>query len=658
VRLVSEPAAKVRPRQRSATARRRGSAATSAAQGVGAQRGASPAAPSRAELARALAAGEFKAYLQPQIDLRTRRVTGVEALARWARLGRGVLTPAIFLSQIERCGLMPQLTDAILTEALRWWAERAKSGGEPLSVAVNVSAANLDEGLLSSLDLALRRWLVPPRWLTVEITETTIMQNGADTAELLGRLKSLGVQLSIDDFGTGYSSLARLQHLPIDEVKIDREFVRDLHEGADRGMVRAIADLGRNFGLRVLAEGVEHQHELTLLAGMGCDLAQGFSISPPLEAAALEAWLERHRPRAAPATDAGPRPPAPDPKSATSARQHGVRGLGERLRSLACGARCEGPLDAVIQRMLGELAVELQAKFAACWLLEPETGQLEPLALWSAPAGGEMGALIAATREVRYAPGRGLPGTALAEGSLLRSADLYAEPSFVLAAEAHIAGCSTALALPLHSNNKPVGVLGFLASGPIPAGLSVDAALRQVGCLLGEFVCARRAEQRVTEVNGTLAALGDAIARLGCAGGGELRERLCSSIQKLGSADAVLLWEPSADGLALIVTACCGVQCARLQVSLTDEHSGAAAAFHTGSASFIADVAQHALPSKRLAAVAQAASALYQPIRLGEEGSLAVLAIAWKHKRARMSPAEKLAIDLLARSAAPLLAGG
>jgi EAL domain-containing protein (putative c-di-GMP-specific phosphodiesterase class I) len=629
-------------------------------QGAAAQRDARllPGAPSRAELVRALAAGEFKAYLQPQIDLRTRRVTGVEALARWERPGRGVWTPPRFLAQIESCGLMPQLTDAILAEALRWWAERAKAGGEPLSVAVNVSAANLDEGFLSGLDRALRRWLVPPRQLTVEITETTIMQNGTDTAELLGRLKSLGVQLSIDDFGTGYSSLARLQHLPIDEIKIDREFVRDLREGADRGMVTAIADLGRNFGLRVLAEGVEHQHELALLAGMGCDLAQGFAISQALEPAAFERWLERPRPRAAAATDPElPRSPAADSKPATSARQHGARGLGERLRSLVCGVSCEGALEVVVQRMLGGLAAELRAKFASCWLLEPETRQLEPLAVWSAPAGDEMGALIAATRELRYAPGRGLPGAVLAEDRLLRSTDLHAEPRFLLAAAARSAGCSAALAFPLHSNDQPVGVVEFLASGPIPTGLGVEAALRQVGCLLGEFVCARRAEQRVADVNGTLAALGDAIARLGCAGGGELRERLCSSIQKLASADAVLLWESGADGLALIVTASCGVQCTRLQVSLTDEHSGAAAAFHTGSSSFIADVAQHALPSKRLAAVAQAASALYQPIQLGE-GTLAVLAIAWKHKRARMSPAERIAIELLARSAAPLLAGG
>jgi EAL domain-containing protein (putative c-di-GMP-specific phosphodiesterase class I) len=228
------------------------------------------------------------------VDLSTGRVIGVEALARWQRPGQGLVAPLSFLAAVEASGLMSSLTDVVLDAALRWWADRCAGQGS-IAVAVNVPASSLDLGLVSRMRTALERWQVPPHRVTIEITETALMLDAVGATEVLGRLKSLGLQVSIDDFGTGYSSLSRLHRLPIDEIKIDRGFIRDLREGGDRGMVKAIAALGRNFGLRVVAEAVEHEPELAQLAALGCDVAQGFVISPPLPSGAFASWLSTYR---------------------------------------------------------------------------------------------------------------------------------------------------------------------------------------------------------------------------------------------------------------------------------------------------------------------------------------------------------------------------
>jgi EAL domain-containing protein (putative c-di-GMP-specific phosphodiesterase class I) len=642
-------------------------AAPEAARGLGGsrRRSASSRELSRSELLRALNERQFRAHLQPQLDLRTRRVTGVEALARWERPGQGLCPPALFLGEIEAGGLMLKLTEVILDDALGWLARRRDAGEAALSVAVNVSAAAFDARLVSQLDGALRRWRVPPSQVTVEITETAVMRDASRTVEILGRLKSLGLQLSIDDFGTGYSSLARLQRLPIDEIKIDRSFIGELRDGGDRGMVRAIADLGRNFGLRVLAEGVEHEAELTRLAALGCDLAQGFVISPPVCTSALDSWLEQHRPEPAPAASQLPSAARRAPKQSSSvarsrrlpsyaqqARPPGTD-LGARLHEIVQEVIATDGPEPMLERLLSGLAQELRARLAGCWVFDVISQQLEPAGTWSLPGDSALAEVREALSALRFAPGMGLPGLVLAQDRMLCSDDLT-ETNSLLAFEAGRVGCSSVLVFPLRSNREVVGVLEFLAAGPMGLDEQLEPVLRQVGSIVGEFLAARRAENDARTAAEVLATISQAAAELGSEPPEGIADRLCAHALRVTGADTVLLWQPTSDGSSLTVTGCAGLELGVLSVSLTQEHSGAAAAFHSGRSHFVGDVANHGLPSKRLASAVRAAAALYHPVsRSGRR--IGVLAIAWRHRLNRLEPTQRLAVEVLAAGAAPHL---
>jgi len=619
--------------------------------GAGQPEADSVVGPSSGVLAQALSAGEFVAHLQPQVDLATGRVIGVEALARWQRPGQGLMAPVSFLAAVEASGLMSLLTGVVLDDALRWLADRRCGGAEPIAIAVNVSASSVELGLVSRIRDALEKWRVPPHLVTIEITETALMHDAVGAAEVLGCLKSLGLQVSIDDFGTGYSSLARLHHLPIDEIKIDRGFIRDLREGRDRGMVKTIAALGRNFGLRVVAEGVEHEPELAQLAAMGCDVAQGFIISPPLPTGAFNDWLSTYLDVA---NFPIPAPPRPHVSTASNPDRRPISGgLGARLRSVAQRVTKQETLEIALEQLLGDLAGEIGARFAACWLDNSEAQQLEPLALWSAAGTAEC-PLAQASRDVRFAPGRGLPGTVLAADAPVRITDLSADRSFLRSRAADRAGCSSAVAFPLRSNNQPIGVLEFLGTNVVPVTIVLDEALGNIGTLVGEFICARQAEQRVNDLSGVLAGTTSAIGRLNSAHPDAVPGDLCAAVREIAAAHAVLLWQPNPHGQVLTVMAASGAPAEGVRASLTGEHSGAASAYHARKPIFIADVAAHVLPSKKLAAIAQAASALYQPVCYRDE-TLGVLAVAWKQRRSQLPSEIQLAIELLAQSAAPLL---
>ena len=249
-----------------------------------------------AELRGAIERRELVLAYQPKADLRTGRIVGVEALARWEHPELGLVHPGEFVPIAEQTGLIIALTSAVLDAAL----ERAaawRALGHDLTVAVNLSARSfLDAGLGEEIPRLLAARDVPPDRLELEITESMLMQDPHRARATLERLAAIGVGLAVDDFGTGYSSLAQLKRLPVDTIKIDKSFVLDMaHDEADDAIVRSTIELAHNLGLQAVAEGVESAAIWMRLVALGCDLAQGFHLAPPLHADALLAFLDAER---------------------------------------------------------------------------------------------------------------------------------------------------------------------------------------------------------------------------------------------------------------------------------------------------------------------------------------------------------------------------
>lgn len=229
---------------------------------------------------------------QPKIRLRTGEVAGVEALVRWRHPQHGVIPPDDFIAPAEQTGLIKPLTQWILQAGARQ-AQRWRTAGVNLSVAVNLSARSLRDPELPDLIAALvQAHHLPAGGLHLEITEGTVMADAIHAREIMTRLKALGVCFAIDDFGMGYSSLAYLKRLPLDELKIDKSFILNMANDAnDASIVRSTIELAHNLGLTVVAEGVETAENLETLSGWGCDVVQGYHISRPLSADDLTRWL-------------------------------------------------------------------------------------------------------------------------------------------------------------------------------------------------------------------------------------------------------------------------------------------------------------------------------------------------------------------------------
>ncbi len=247
------------------------------------------------ELRQALAAEQFLLYYQPQLDLRTGRMVGAEALIRWNHPRRGIVRPGEFIDLVEEIGLMAPLTAWVLRTACTQFRAWLDAGFEGTQLSVNFSPLQFRErGVELLIERVLRETGLDPHHLDVELTENAVLDNSRITQTCLRHLRRLGVRLSIDDFGTGYSSLAYLRRLPAHRLKIDRSFIRDLaSEGSDEVIIRAIIGLGHSLGLRVIAEGVETEKQLARLRELGCDEAQGDHLSPPLSTAAFEARILR-----------------------------------------------------------------------------------------------------------------------------------------------------------------------------------------------------------------------------------------------------------------------------------------------------------------------------------------------------------------------------
>jgi len=238
------------------------------------------------DLARALESGQFSLHYQPQVDAGSGRIVSAEALLRWEHPQRGMVSPVQFIPVAEETGLIVPLGEWVVLTACRQMAEWRQAGLPVVPVAVNLSAHNFrSDSLLTSIAHALESTGLPSSYLHVELTESAVMQEPEAAMKTLGALKAIGLKLSIDDFGTGYSSLSTLKQFPIDLLKIDRSFVRDLPEdGSSASIVEAILALANALGLGVVAEGVETAAQRDFLCSRRCGLMQGYLFSKPLPA--------------------------------------------------------------------------------------------------------------------------------------------------------------------------------------------------------------------------------------------------------------------------------------------------------------------------------------------------------------------------------------
>jgi len=238
---------------------------------------------------------ELILYFQPQLNLITNRLEGVEALVRWQHPEKGLLAPDQFLADIESLGLNNRLDNYVLEkacQAIAHWHEKYK---RRVTVAINISAIEFQNPkLITNIQSLLFKYNIPPKYIDLEITENVVMTDINTAMDTIVILQNMGIKVSIDDFGTGYSSLAYLRKLPIDKIKIDRSFITEVAiNDSDLTIVKSMIELSHGLGKRVLAEGVENAEQLNLLRNIGCDAVQGYLISRPVTAEAIAHFLKR-----------------------------------------------------------------------------------------------------------------------------------------------------------------------------------------------------------------------------------------------------------------------------------------------------------------------------------------------------------------------------
>jgi diguanylate cyclase (GGDEF)-like protein len=249
-------------------------------------------------LRKALTQGELVLHYQPIVDIRAKHVVGIEALMRWQHPERGLLGPGHFISVAELSGLIVPMGTWAMHEAARQTRVWQKHFGYELRVSVNLSARQFQQpDLIEQVRRVLEDTDLPATSLDLEITESSAMHNVDNTIYLLGEIKALGVHISMDDFGTGYSSLNYLKRFPIDTLKLDQAFVRELSTNkVDAAIASAVITLAHSLNLKVVAEGVETEEQLEFLRSQGCDYIQGYYFSRPLPVPELEAYLMQHQP--------------------------------------------------------------------------------------------------------------------------------------------------------------------------------------------------------------------------------------------------------------------------------------------------------------------------------------------------------------------------
>jgi EAL domain-containing protein (putative c-di-GMP-specific phosphodiesterase class I) len=243
------------------------------------------------ELRRAIENGELELHYQPKVRVGTRALSGAEALVRWRHPTRGLLGPHLFIPSAEQSDLMRPLTEAVVEAALAQH-QRWRHDGLLIPVSVNVGASNvLDPAFPDRVAELMDRYGTAAGQLTIEITESALVDDPTRAAAALRDMRDRGVLLSIDDFGTGYSSMSYLQVMPLDELKIDRQFTTEiLSTSRGRPIVTAIVDLAHALGLQVVVEGIEDERTHAMIAEMGCEIAQGYLFCRPLPADDFARW--------------------------------------------------------------------------------------------------------------------------------------------------------------------------------------------------------------------------------------------------------------------------------------------------------------------------------------------------------------------------------
>jgi len=272
---------------------------------AGAGKAARPAAlppawqPGIDELAEGLGKGQFIPHFQPRISMRSGRLKGVEALARWQHPEHGLLPPAFFIPALEGSPLMAGFTLDIVRQVLDWIGRWQSAGLPAMVCSVNLSADDLsDRGFIDRLAALVSASGVPPRSLVWEVTETMLMRQLSQSMANLGRLRLMGFGLAMDDFGIGYSSMQQFARCPFSELKIDRAFVHGASRWPNRHVVlRSAIELGQRLGVATVAEGVETQADWQLLRSLGCEMAQGYLLARPMEGEQLAGWVLRERQR-------------------------------------------------------------------------------------------------------------------------------------------------------------------------------------------------------------------------------------------------------------------------------------------------------------------------------------------------------------------------
>jgi EAL domain-containing protein (putative c-di-GMP-specific phosphodiesterase class I) len=249
------------------------------------------------ELQRAIKRVEFVLYYQPQIEIATGRVIGVEALVRWQHPERGLIFPDNFIGRMEELGLIDELGWFVMDRGMSEVAQFANGDGIAPMLSLNASVYSLHNLKFPDLLVSLaEKHGISPRGVTIEITESGLIKELSSTLDILTRLRMKQVQLSIDDFGTGYAMMQQLKNIPATELKIDKSFVLDMQVNeSDRIMVLKTIELGHELGLQVIAEGVETQEQLDFLRLKGCDHAQGYLFSRPIPPKEMVNWLASYR---------------------------------------------------------------------------------------------------------------------------------------------------------------------------------------------------------------------------------------------------------------------------------------------------------------------------------------------------------------------------
>lgn len=257
------------------------------------------------ELQRAIDQDEFVLHFQPQIEIKTSIVIGVEALVRWQHPDRGLIFPDDFISHAEQHNLIDKLGWIVVNRGLADIEKFADADGRSPMLSINVSAYSLHDLKFPDTVLKLlKQYDISAENLIFEITESGLIQELSSTLDVLTRLRMKRVNLSIDDFGTGYSMMRQLRRIPATELKIDKGFVQNmLHSDSDRVMVQKTIEIGHDLGMKVVGEGVEIPEQLEFLRNHGCDIAQGYLFSRPLSTPALVTWLKDYRSKMPPPRD-------------------------------------------------------------------------------------------------------------------------------------------------------------------------------------------------------------------------------------------------------------------------------------------------------------------------------------------------------------------